>query len=75
MTNLQYQELEKMSEPSQVDKAIKAIKDGTATRIEIDKSITVYKVPSNNPTKYTIRIDIKVVQEEPILFSQRNHII
>lgn len=43
-----------------VDKAVDAIKDGFQLNCKVNESIKVYKVPSNNPNKYTIRIDIKV---------------
>lgn len=43
-----------------IDKAVDAIKDADQLNCKVDESIKVYKVPSNNPHKYIIRIDIKV---------------
>jgi hypothetical protein len=37
---------------------------GNVARVDLGNNITVYKVPSNNPNKYTIRMDIKVNKEE-----------
>ena len=42
-----------------IDEAINLIIDGKAVRISVQPDIIVYKVPSNNPDKYVIRIDIK----------------
>ena len=44
-------------------RAVRTIVSGDAARIEINKEIKAYKVPSNNPNKYTIRIDIKVEED------------
>lgn len=44
--------------------AVKSIIAGDASKVEINKEIKVYKVPSSNPNKYTIRIDIKVEEGE-----------
>lgn len=43
--------------------AVKSIIAGKASKVEINKEIKAYKVPSNNPNKYTIRIDIKVEED------------
>ena len=40
--------------------AIDAIYKGIATKLEVNENVKAYKVPSNNPNKYTIRIDITV---------------
>ena len=45
-------------------KAVKTIASGDATKVEINNEIKAYKVPSNNPNKYTIRIDIKVEEDK-----------
>lgn len=47
-----------------ISKAINLIKDGLSVRIDLGSGLCVYKVPSGNPAKYTIRIDIKVNLEE-----------
>lgn len=41
-------------------KAISLIQEGICNRVDLGNSMTVYKVPSNNPNKYTIRLDIKM---------------
>lgn len=41
-------------------KAISLIQEGTCSRVDLGHGIIVYKVPSNNPNKYTIRLDIKM---------------
>lgn len=43
-----------------IQNAIKEINYGLCKKLEIDDNIIVYKVPSQNENKYTIRIDIKV---------------
>ena len=43
--------------------AVKSIIAGDASKVEVNKEIKAYKVPSNNPNKYTIRIDIKVEED------------
>lgn len=48
---------------TELENAIAAIKGHWVTRLELSDGTTVYKVPSNNPGKYTIRIDIKVVEK------------
>lgn len=39
--------------------AIHTIESGQAKRVDVENGVTVYKVPSANPDKYTIRIDVK----------------
>jgi hypothetical protein len=46
-----------------ISNAIKLIKEGTVTRVEIDRNTKVYKIPSKNPKKYTIRMDVQVEEE------------
>ena len=41
-------------------KAISLIQEGTCNRVDLGHGIIIYKVPSNNPNKYTIRLDIKM---------------
>lgn len=41
-------------------KAISLIQEGTCNRVDLGHGMTVYKVPSNNTNKYTIRLDIKM---------------
>lgn len=43
--------------------AIKLITRGNSTKCEVNNRVKVYKVPSNNPNKYTIRVDIKVQED------------
>lgn len=47
-----------------LDRAIAMIKDGSCNRIDLGHGMLIYKVPSNNPKKYTIRLDIKVYEDE-----------
>lgn len=55
--------IERRTDMEELKNAIEAIKGHWATRLELSDGTIVYKVPSNNPNKYTIRIDIKVVEE------------
>lgn len=43
-----------------IEAAIQAINFDRATKIQVSDRLKVYKIPSNNPVKYTIRIDIQV---------------
>lgn len=45
-------------------KAIDMIKDGSCNQVDLGHSMLIYKVPSNNPKKYTIRLDIKIYEEQ-----------
>lgn len=47
-----------------INKAYHLIKDGGCSRVDIGCGMVIYKVPSNNPNKYTIRLDIKVNRGE-----------
>lgn len=47
-----------------LNRAIAMIKDGSFNRIDLGYGMLIYKVPSNNPKKYTIRLDIKVYEDE-----------
>lgn len=49
---------------SSLRKAIQQIKAGDAARVDLGHGTIVYKVPSNNPKKFTIRIDIKIEEED-----------
>lgn len=44
-------------------RAVRTIVSGDAAKVEINNEIKAYKVPSNNPNKYIIRIDIKVQED------------
>jgi hypothetical protein len=51
-----------------IESAVNLIKKGVTNKLEIPKeksldehkTIKVYKIPSKNPDKYTIRVDIQV---------------
>lgn len=43
--------------------AIRSIRDGKAKRVDLGHGTIVYEVPSNNPKKFTIRIDMKIEEE------------
>lgn len=45
-------------------KSILLIQEGSCNRVDLGSNTIVYKVPSPNPNKYTIRIDIKIKAEE-----------
>lgn len=47
-----------------LNRAIAMIKDGSCNRIDLGHGMLIYKVPSNNPKKYTIRLDIKIYEEQ-----------
>lgn len=47
-----------------IEAALNLIKAGVARRIELSKDVTAYKVPSNNPNKYLIRVDIWIDEED-----------
>ena len=42
-----------------IGNAINLIVEGHCKKVEISDGVLVYKVPSQNPQKYIIRIDIK----------------
>lgn len=44
--------------------AIRMILNGKSERVDLGNGTSVYKVPSKNPNKYTIRIDMKIEEEE-----------
>lgn len=44
--------------------AITLIQNGQCKRVDLGHNTAVYKVPSNNPNKYTIRIDMKFDERE-----------
>lgn len=46
-----------------ISRAVKSISKTNSSRVDIYDSIKVYKVPSNSPNKYTIRIDIRVKED------------
>lgn len=52
------------SDVKALEKACSLIQDGTCKRVDLGHNTVVYKVPSNNPKKYTIRVDIKVEEGE-----------
>lgn len=43
-----------------ISKAVSLIKRGQIKRADLGHGMVAYKVPSNNPDKYIIRIDIKI---------------
>lgn len=47
-----------------LNQVISMIKDGYCNRVDLGHGMLIYKVPSSNPKKYTIRLDIKVCEEE-----------
>lgn len=47
-----------------IKEAYGLIKKGMCSRISIGSNKTMYKVPSNNPNKFIIRMDIKVNKED-----------
>lgn len=47
-----------------IKKAYTMIRKGYCTRVDLGLGSSVYKVPSNNPNKYTIRVDLKVNEED-----------
>lgn len=44
--------------------SINLIMTGAVGKCAVNNRINVYKIPSPNPKKYVIRVDIKVSQEE-----------
>jgi hypothetical protein len=46
--------------------AVSQIREHDVKRVDLGHDTTVYKVPSNNPNKYTIRIDMKFDESEEI---------
>lgn len=49
---------------SALELAIRNIVAGKCVRVDLGHDTIVYKVPSNSPKKYTIRVDIKVTEEQ-----------
>lgn len=47
-----------------ISKAVSLIKKGELKRADLGHGMVAYRVPSNNPDKYIIRIDIKVRGEK-----------
>ena len=43
--------------------AVRMIMNGDCKRVDLGHGTVVYKVPSNNPQKYTVRIDMKIEEE------------
>lgn len=48
----------------QIRNAVSQIREKGTKRVDLQDGTTVYKVPSNNPKKYTIRIDLKFDERE-----------
>ena len=46
-----------------ISKAINSIHQGIFNKISIGDNMIAYKVPSNNPKKYVIRLDVKINEE------------
>jgi len=44
--------------------AVELLRKSAVKRIDLGHSTIAYKVPSNNPKKYTIRIDMKFDESE-----------
>lgn len=51
--------MDKLINADDLNAAIDLIVAGKATRLELRKGVTIYKVPSNKPDKYVIRMDLK----------------
>lgn len=47
-----------------ISKAVSLIKTGKLKRADLGHGMVAYKVPSNNPDKYIIRVDIKIAKEK-----------
>ena len=47
-----------------IQTAISLISQGDVSRVDLGHNTIVYKVSSINPKKYTIRMDIKIDEEE-----------
>ena len=47
-----------------INKAVNAIIDQGYSKVQLNEFLKVYKIPSQNPSKYTIRVDIKVEEVE-----------
>lgn len=45
-------------------KAVRMITSGETKRIDLGNGTIVYKISSKNPKKYTIRIDMRIEEEE-----------
>lgn len=43
-----------------ISKAFDLIEEGTLVKVDLGYGMIMYKVPSNSPNKYTIRLDIKM---------------
>jgi hypothetical protein len=48
-----------------ISKAVSLIKKGELKRADLGHGMVAYRVPSNNPGKYIIRVDIKVREGKP----------
>lgn len=48
-----------------ISKAVSLIKKGELKRADLGHGMVAYRVPSNNPDKYIIRVDIKVREGKP----------
>lgn len=48
-----------------ISKAVSLIKKGQLKRADLGHGMVAYKVPSSNPDKYIIRVDIKIKEEKP----------
>lgn len=43
-----------------INEAMRSITRGDCKSVQVNDRTKVYKIPSNNPDKYVIRVDIKV---------------
>ena len=44
--------------------SVKRIMKGECNRVDLGHGTIVYKVPSQNPKKFTVRVDMKIEEEE-----------
>lgn len=51
-------------EMESISTAVNLIMSGSVSKCAVNNRINVYKIPSANPEKYMIRVDIKVNREE-----------
>lgn len=52
------------SELESIQRAVSMISHGDASRVDLGHNTIIYKVFSTNSKKYTIRMDIKINEEE-----------
>lgn len=47
-------------ELSRIEEAVETVIARKAKKVQVNSRTQVYIIPSNNPEKYTVRVDIKV---------------